>query len=141
MFCHLNQRLAATDHIIWDAVVGIFGLAPCESRNKRPTGGGSRWKVRRRSRTTVPWGLCLSPEQGFAKGDPMKRIHINQHIIRRNHKTGEREPVITVKEGKSNEYAHAVEINGPSKLVYSPDKPLSCGARVWIETDSEVNLG
>lgn len=71
----------------------------------------------------------------------MKRIHINQHIIRRNHKTGEREPVITVKEGKTNEYAHAVEINGPSKLVYSPDKPLSCGARVWIETDSEVNLG
>jgi len=46
-----------------------------------------------------------------------------------------------VKEGKTNEYAHAVEINGPSKLVYSPDKPLSCGARVWIETDSEVNLG
>jgi len=71
----------------------------------------------------------------------MKRIHINQHIIRRNHKTGEREPVITVKEGKKNEYAHAVEITGPSRLVYSPDKPLSCGARVWIETDSEVSLG
>jgi hypothetical protein len=23
-------------------------------------------------------------------------------------------------------------------VVYSPDKPLSCGAKVWIETESEV---
>jgi hypothetical protein len=22
--------------------------------------------------------------------------------------------------------------------VYSPDKPLSCGAKVWIETESNV---
>ena len=69
-----------------------------------------------------------------------KRIHINQQIIRRNGKTGERNPVITVKTYKSNEYAHEVEILGPSKVVYSPDKPLSCGAKVWIETDSEVYL-
>ena len=67
-----------------------------------------------------------------------KRIHINMHVIRRNHKTGEREPVITVKTSKSNDYAHEVEIDGPSRIIYSPDKPLSCGARVWIETDSEV---
>ena len=60
-------------------------------------------------------------------------IHINQHKIRSNAKTGEREPVITVKTYKSNEYAKSVEINGPSKVVYSPDKPLSCGAKVWIE--------
>ena len=70
----------------------------------------------------------------------MKRIHINQHVIRKNQKTGERNPVITVKEGRTNRYAHSVEINGPSRLVYSPDKPLSCGARVWIETESEVVL-
>ena len=36
------------------------------------------------------------------------------------------------------EYAHEVEILGASKIIYSPDKPLSCGARVWIETDEEV---
>lgn len=62
------------------------------------------------------------------------------HVIRRNHKTGEREPVITCKTGKSNQYAHEIEILGPSKIVYSPDKPLSCGARVWIETDADVQL-
>jgi hypothetical protein len=70
----------------------------------------------------------------------MKRIHINQHIVRRNSKTGQREPVITIKEGRTNTYAHSVEIMGPSKLVYSPDKPLSCGAKVWIETDSDIKI-
>ena len=49
-----------------------------------------------------------------------------------------REPVITVKTSKSNVYAHEVDIKGPSKVIYSPDKPLSCGAKVWIETESEV---
>jgi len=66
------------------------------------------------------------------------RIHVNQHVIRRNHKTGEREPVLTVKRGRQNTYAHEVEILGPSKVVYSPDKPLSCGAKVWIETEASV---
>ena len=33
---------------------------------------------------------------------------------------------------------HEVKINGPSKVIYSPDKPLTCGAKVWIETESEV---
>jgi hypothetical protein len=66
------------------------------------------------------------------------RIHVNQHVIKRNAKTGENEPVITVKRGRSNTYAHAVEILGPSTVIYSPDKPLSCGAKVWIETESEV---
>ena len=67
-----------------------------------------------------------------------RRIHVNQHKIRRNQKTGEREPVLTVKTYKSNDYCHEVDIGGPCRVVYSPDKPLSCGARVWIETDSEV---
>ena len=65
-------------------------------------------------------------------------IHVNQHVIRNNTKTGAREPVLTVKTYKSNTYANEVHINGPSKVVYSADKPLSCGARVWIETESEV---
>ena len=67
-----------------------------------------------------------------------KRIHVNMHIIRKNNKTGERNPVLTVKTSKSNQYAHEVQIDGPSKVIYSPDKPLSCGAKVWIETESEV---
>ena len=65
-------------------------------------------------------------------------VHVNQHIIKSNSKTGEREPVLTVKTYKSNDYAHSVDISGPCRVVYSPDKPLSCGAKVWIETDAEV---
>ena len=67
-----------------------------------------------------------------------KKIHINMHVIRSNKKNGTNDPVITVKTYKSNTYGHEVDILGNSKVVYSPDKPLSCGARVWIETDGEV---
>ena len=67
-------------------------------------------------------------------------IHVNQHAIRRNIKAEIKEPVLTVKTYKSNTYAHEVNIEGPSKLVYLPDKPLSCGARVWLETESKVEV-
>ena len=69
-----------------------------------------------------------------------KRIHVNQHRIKSNHKTGSDEPVITVKTYKDNQYGHTVTINGQSVVVYSPNKPLSCGARVWIETESDVDV-
>ena len=67
-----------------------------------------------------------------------KYIHKNQHVIKSNHKNNKRDPVITVKTYKSNTYGHQVHILGECKVVYSPDKPLSCGAKVWIETDAEV---
>jgi hypothetical protein len=68
-----------------------------------------------------------------------KIIHVNQHKIKANRKNGTSEPVLTVKTYKSNDYAHEVYIEGPCKIVYSPDKPLSCGAHVWIETQSHVH--
>jgi hypothetical protein len=68
----------------------------------------------------------------------LTRIHVLQHVIRKNAKTGARDPVLTVKTSRSNTYAHEVQIKGPCKVVYSPDKPLSCGAKVWLETRSDV---
>ena len=65
-------------------------------------------------------------------------IHVNQHKVKANAKTGSDDPVLTVKTYKSNRYAKSVRINGPSEVIYSPDKPLSCGARVWVETKAEV---
>ena len=59
----------------------------------------------------------------------LTRIHVNQHIIKRNRKTGRNDPVLTIKTSKSNTYAHEVEILGPSSVIYRPDKPLPCGAR------------
>jgi len=67
-------------------------------------------------------------------------IHVNQHIIKKNAKEDTNDPVLTVKTYKSNTYAHEVIIKGNSRVVYSADKPLSCGARVWIETEAEVEV-
>ena len=68
----------------------------------------------------------------------LSRIHINRHKIDANRKTGARDPVITVKQGRRNTYGDTVKILGPSQVVYRPDKPLDCGAKVWIETEAEV---
>lgn len=65
------------------------------------------------------------------------RIHVNQHNIRANAK-GANLPVLTVKTYKENIKCNSVVIDGPSTVVYSPDKPLPCGAKVWIETEANV---
>ncbi len=75
----------------------------------------------------------------------IKRIHVNQHHIRSNKTKGTDLPVITIKEGKTNTYCNEVEILGPSKVIYGGSgcdaKPiLSCGARVVIETTSDINI-
>jgi hypothetical protein len=67
-------------------------------------------------------------------------IHVNNHIIFKNDKRGTKDPVLTVKTYKDNQYAHEVVINGPCKVIYRPDKPLPCGARVWIETEADVEI-
>ena len=70
-------------------------------------------------------------------------IHVNQHNIKANSKDEENRPVLTCKTYKSNVYAHEAFIYGQdgliaAKVVYSPNKPLSCGAKVWIETYNNV---
>lgn len=67
-----------------------------------------------------------------------KIIHVNQHIIRRNQKSDFTYPPLLVKTYKGSTHAMEIEIKGPCRVVYRPDKPLKCGARVWIETESEV---
>jgi len=67
-------------------------------------------------------------------------IHVNQHVVKSNRKEEKEDPVLTIKTYKQNTYAHEVEILGPSKVIYSPDKPLSCGAHVWIETQGEIKI-
>tara|TARA_Y100000401_G_scaffold30623_1_gene22390 strand:- start:28603 stop:28857 length:255 start_codon:yes stop_codon:yes gene_type:complete len=71
------------------------------------------------------------------------KIHINQHIIKYNRKNNKSEPCITVKDYKENRYtstAHIVDENGEvvATVIYSPDKPLTCGAECWVETKLKV---
>lgn len=68
----------------------------------------------------------------------LSRIHVDQHTIRRNRAQGTNDPPLTVKTYKGNIKCYDIEICGPSRVVYSPDKPLSCGARLWVETQAEV---
>jgi hypothetical protein len=67
------------------------------------------------------------------------RIHVNQHHIRANAKDGGNRPVLTVKDYKQNRKCNEVEFTA-GRVVYSPDKPLSCGAKVWIETEQQVKI-
>lgn len=84
------------------------------------------------------WG---KPTRGTGKRElPITRVHVNQHVIRSNQKTGAREPVLTVKQGRSNVRANEVVLAGPARVVYRPDAPLSCGARVWIESSHPVDV-
>jgi len=66
-------------------------------------------------------------------------IHVNQHIIKANAKTGRKDPVLTVKTYKDNTRCNEVAFTN-GRVVYSPDKPLSCGAKVWIETYDPVEV-
>jgi hypothetical protein len=70
-------------------------------------------------------------------------IHVNQNAIKQNTKNNTRNPVITCKTYKDNRYADEVIIYGQdgleaARIRHSPLKPLSCGARVWIETFNKV---
>jgi len=71
----------------------------------------------------------------------IKRIHVNQHHIRHNLKNpDDPKPVLTVKTSRGNQKCDRVEIDGPSTVVYSPEKPLACGAKVWVETTAEIRI-
>lgn len=65
-------------------------------------------------------------------------IHINRGTIDSNRKRGTRYAPIIVRKGRTRRYGHRVEIRDRSgevvaAFIHSPDKPLDCGARVWVE--------
>ena len=68
-------------------------------------------------------------------------IHIHRGRIDGNRKNGTSEPPIIVRKGTKREaYGNVVQIGEHTRIVYSPDKPLDCGARVWIETTEKVEV-
>jgi hypothetical protein len=71
------------------------------------------------------------------------RIHVNQHKIKANRRDNTNNPVLTAKTYKSNIYGHNIDILDDrgivvASIVYRPNKPLSCGAHVWIETKNKI---
>ena len=70
----------------------------------------------------------------------LKRIHTNRHHIAANKKNGDTKlPPWTVKTGNGKTFpCHKVEICGSVESVYRPEKPLNCGAVLWLETKGSV---
>lgn len=72
-------------------------------------------------------------------------VHVAQDAIRRNAKNGTNDPAIIVRRGRKATRHHQVEVIGPdgsvvARFVYSPHKPLSCGARLWMEVADDCSV-
>lgn len=70
----------------------------------------------------------------------IKRLHVDRHVMASNRKHGLNNAPVTVQTSKGSHKCYGVNINGPSRFVYSPAKPLSCGALLYVETRAEVEL-
>jgi hypothetical protein len=76
--------------------------------------------------------------KGMLRAGTVKRIHVDQLVIRRCRNGGCDDPALTVQTSKGPVKARRVEIHGRAVLVQRLDRPLKCGARVWIETRARV---
>jgi hypothetical protein len=101
---------------VW--VIPLFkGIPRVTNRRKGPKGS---WKKRLQKKPTL--------------------IHVNKPQIDRNRKQGTSEPVITVRRSDRTSRCHVVDIQGACRVVYQPDRPLACGAIVWIEVDPDIQV-
>ncbi|MGB3514679.1 MAG: DNA-binding protein [Microcoleaceae cyanobacterium] len=69
-------------------------------------------------------------------------VHFNRHHIKQNQKNKNTDKYVLSAQRGSGILAkgHEVEIHGPCRIVYRPEKPHSCGATVWIETLATVSV-
>lgn len=70
----------------------------------------------------------------------VKRVHVDQAVIRRNRKTGVNDPAITIQTSVGSFKVQEVEF-GPGARLVQREKPLSCGARIFIETRGWIKAG
>jgi hypothetical protein len=82
----------------------------------------------------TPDGLAALARGAARLSDRVKRIHVNKRVIAANSKTGANDPAITIQTSYGPLRARSVVWDGPSRMVHDAEHPLSCGAKVWIET-------
>jgi hypothetical protein len=70
----------------------------------------------------------------------IKRIHVNQHNLKWNLSHDDKRPPISVITYKGTTHCDKVHILGMSDVIHQPTNPLSCGAKVWMETNSTVKV-
>ena len=78
-------------------------------------------------------------------------IHVNTHRMRSNKKANhaEKKPPLVTKPGRrghgSPRYGNTIAIldasgNEVARVVYRPERPLSCSAVAWVEADHGVRI-
>ena len=104
---------------------GKFWLIPLHN-------GLPRIERRSRKKKQGTWRTSKTPA--------LTKIEVNRGQIDKNRQSTQqgREPVISVKQGKSNVYGYQVEICGCSRIIYRPDHSRCSGATLWIETYAET---
>lgn len=83
----------------------------------------------------------ITTVKALSKGR-IKRLHVDQAVIKRNRKHPDWPalPPVTIQLSAGSLKCHHARILGPSELIHRPRKPLSCGARIWIETKAQVEV-
>jgi hypothetical protein len=71
-------------------------------------------------------------------------LHVNRHRILGNRKAKTKEPPLAVRRGRTGKacYADRVDLLDrfgqiAASLVYTPDRPLKCGAEVYLVVNNE----
>lgn len=71
------------------------------------------------------------------KSGTIKRIHVDRQVLAKNRKYGTFDPAYTIQTSKGSIKAHVVQIDGFLEFNQH-NKQLSCGARMYGVTHSEV---
>lgn len=78
---------------------------------------------------------------------PIKQLLVNRHRLAHNKKHGSDDPVLSVQQSTKPRVRYADEVdildaagNVVARLVHRPERPLKCGATVWIEAYEGVTL-
>lgn len=96
----------------------------------------------------LSWGMPqVIPAGRGQKGTWRKRlikrstfIHVRQDRLRDNRKYGTDNPVVTIRSGNRQIYCHEATIEGICKIIYQQDRPLSCGATLWLELEPTTKV-
>lgn len=75
----------------------------------------------------------------------IRRLHVSQPAIRKYVKHGVKEPVLSVNTSDGTYHGERVDILDDAgkvvaSLISSLDKPLSCGARGWIQSRNALRI-
>lgn len=68
-------------------------------------------------------------------------IHVDKRVIAQNKKKGTDDPPLLIRYANGDiRRAHEIKVHGVTNFVHRNDAPLPSGARLWVETNGEVEI-